>query len=306
MTEIPKFNEMYQAILTTVGDEKDYSLPQLRDSVAVIKNVSDDSRNIMLDSGVRSVFDDRVGWARTYLKAAGLITYPKRGITRITDLGKQILENHLSELDNEYLKKFDSFRDFLLRKRDENSSVPKEKEDELASDDITPLERMQKAFSEINSSIGYELLSEIMSRPPDYFEKIVIKLLVKMGYGGVLGEEAGKVTRSKSDEGIDGVVRQDKLGFSNIYIQAKRWNQDKTVNRPDIQAFVGAIANKKGNGLFITTASFSDGAKQCAKENHVVLIDGKELTSLMIDHGLGVSTSEIYEIKKIDSDFFEE
>jgi restriction system protein len=145
-----------------------------------------------------------------------------------------------------------------------------------------------------------------MSQPPAFFEDMVVKLLVKMGYGGSLGDEAGQVTKLSNDEGIDGVIREDKLGFSNIYIQAKRWNPDKTVNRPDVQAFVGAIANKAGKGLFITTATFSDGAKQCAKENHIVLIDSNRLTSLMIEYGVGVSTTQTYEIRKIDSDFFTE
>jgi restriction system protein len=165
---------------------------------------------------------------------------------------------------------------------------------------------MEGAFSEINFSLGDELLTEIMSQPPEFFERLVVKLLVKMGYGGLLGDSAGQTTKLSGDEGIDGVIREDKLGFSNIYIQAKRWNVSRIVNRPDIQAFVGAIANKAGKGLFITTAAFSDGAKQCARENHLVLIDGNRLASLMIEYGVGVSVIQTYEIKKIDSDFFAE
>ena len=142
-----------------------------------------------------------------------------------------------------------------------------------------------------------------MNREPAFFEWLVVKLLEKMGYGGSL-EGAGTVTRLSGDDGIDGIIREDKLGFSNIFIQAKRYALDRTVNKPDIQGFVGAIANKAGKGLFITTARFSDGAKQCARENHIVLIDGEKLTSLMIEYGVGVSTIQTYEVKKLDSDFF--
>jgi restriction system protein len=299
---IPKHNEIYREILTVLSDGEPHSLTDLRDSIAKLKNVSAKERTLMLASGVRSVFDDRVGWARTYLKAAGLIDYPKRGITQITSSGRQVLKDNPTVIDNYFLSRYDSFKDFLSRTKDTSEPAPGEEQ----GDQSTPLERMESAFSEINSSLGFELLSEIMSRPPEFFERVVVGLLIKMGYGGSLGEEAGKVTKYAGDEGIDGIIREDKLGFSNIFIQAKRWNPDKTVSRPDIQAFVGAIANKAGKGLFITTATFSDGARQSARENHIVLIDGMRLTSLMIQYDVGVSTVQTYDIKKVDSDFFSE
>jgi restriction system protein len=298
---IPKYDDMYKEILAAIGDGEVHHIEELRGSVAQLKGVTVADRAVMLDNGSKPKFDDRVGWARTYLKAAGLIDYPRRGATQITDEGKRVLSQNLPAIDNGFLRRYESFRAFLTRAKSKSSHT---ESNSGAQDDTTPAERIEIAFLEMNSSLGDELLAEIMNQPPAFFEDVVVKLLVRMGYGGSLGDEAGKVTKLSGDEGIDGVIREDKLGFSNVYIQAKRWNSDKTVNRPDIQAFVGAIANKAGKGLFITTAAFSDGAKQCARENHIVLIDGNRLTALMIEYNVGVSATQIYEIKKIDSDFF--
>jgi restriction system protein len=301
---IPKYDELYKEILLALQDGEPYDIEAIRDKVAKLKGVSDQDRTIMLESGSRSVFNDRIGWARTYLKSAGLVTYPKRGLTQITDEGRAVIAQNPHTIDNEFLQHYDSFREFKDRARQANKSTVNNID--FTQDDTTPSERIQSAFAEINSSLGDELLAEIMRQAPSFFERIVVKLLIKMGYGGSLGDSAGQVTQLSNDEGIDGVIREDKLGFSNIYIQAKRWDISKSVSRPAIQGFVGAIANKAGKGLFITTASFSDGARQCAKENHVVLIDGNRLASLMIEYGVGVSLTQTYEIKEIDSDFFSE
>jgi restriction system protein len=300
---IPKYDGIYKEILIAVSDGDIHSINGVRDSVAQQKGVTTEERVVLLDSGTKPVFDDRVGWARTYLKAAGLVDYPRRGFTRITDVGKSVLESNPAVIDNAFLRQYDSFREFQSRTKSNATSVVESVVNDT-QENATPAERMENAFAEINSSLGDEILAEIMNQSPEFFERLVVKLLVKMGYGGALGDNAGQITPQSGDEGIDGVIREDKLGFSNIYIQAKRWDIGRTVNRPDIQAFVGAIANKAGKGLFITTALFSDGAKQCARENHVVLIDGNRLTSLMIEYGVGVSTMQTYEIKKIDSDFF--
>jgi restriction system protein len=309
--ELPKYDELYKDILDSVADGKEHNLTHIREYVAKVKNVSDSDRALLLKSGVRGIFDDRISWARTYLRAAGLIDYPKRGETLITEEGKKVLAQGTAQLNNAFLRQYESFRNFQMTSRDSTSPIPSpssEGEHVIveSQENNTPAERIDSAFSEINSSLGDELLSEIMSQDPVFLEDLVVKLLVKMGYGGMLGDEAGTVTKLTRDEGIDGIIREDKLGFSSVYVQAKRWDTARTVNRPDLQAFVGAIANKKGNGLFVTTATFSDGAKQCAKENHIAIIDGKLLASLMIEYGLGVSTVQTYEIKKLDSDFFPE
>lgn len=167
-------------------------------------------------------------------------------------------------------------------------------------------ERMQSAFSETNDNLADELLDKIMSREPAFFENLVVKLLVKMGYGGG-NEGSGIVTPASGDSGIDGIIREDKLGFSNIYIQTKRYDRNSTVSRPEIQKFIGAIAEYKNKkGLFVTTAKFSSEAKKSSETSQIVLIDGERLAKLMIEYGVGVSTVQIFEIKKIDSDFFSE
>jgi restriction system protein len=164
---------------------------------------------------------------------------------------------------------------------------------------------MENAFSEINSELKSEILNEIMMQEPAFFERLVVKLLIKMGYGGSLNGK-GIVTPPSNDEGIDGIIREDKLGFSNIFIQAKRYAIESTIGRPDIQAFVGAIARREGKGLFITTGKFTSNAREYAKNNHIVLVDGNDLADLMIEYNLGVSTVHDYEIKRIDTDFFDE
>lgn len=196
-------------------------------------------------------------------------------------------------LDNEFLMNYRSFQDFLKRssKASSNVAIP-ENGRSVKQQEATPEEMLESAFSQMKTSLGDELLDEIMKQSPQFFEKIVVKLLLKMGYGDSL-EESGFVTQTSRDEGIDGIIREDKLGFGNIYIQAKRYT-DKTIGRPEIQAFVGAIANKAGKGLFITTAKFSEGAVKTAKENHIVLIDGEKLTSLMIEYDVGVSVVQTY------------
>ena len=298
---IPKHYELYREVLQSLETGGVRSITEIRDFVAEQKNVSEEDRTIPLKSGRRLMFDDRVYWARTYLKAAGFIDYPKRGFTQITDEGKKVLNENPQPLDTAYLSKYESFRAFV-------GSKPKDDAGEAAEDDRmeqTPQERMDSSFSQINSVLSGEILGEIMALSPTFFEWLVVRLLEQMGYGGSL-DGAGVVTPRSGDDGIDGIIREDKLGFSNIYIQAKRYALDRTVNKPELQGFVGAIANKAGKGLFITTAKFSDGARQCAKENHIVLVDGDKLAELMIEYGVGVSTIQTYEIKKLDSDFFAE
>ena len=301
---LPKYDDLYREILVSISDGIEHPSADIRDSVAKQKGLTADERAVMMNNGRRAVFDDRVGWARMHLKAAGLIVYPQRGFTQITDEGWKVLANTKTVINNDYLRRYESFRTFISRST-QNAKTSTKMEDATQISE-TPHERIDVAFSEIHASLCDELLTEIMNQAPAFFEGLVVQLLVKMGYGGSAGDNAGQVTKLSSDEGIDGIIREDKLGFSNIFIQAKRWDIKRTVNRPDIQAFVGAIANKAGKGLFISTATFSEGAQKCAKENHVVLIDGNRLAALMIEHGVGVSTTQTYEIKKIDSDFFSE
>jgi restriction system protein len=299
---MPKYDEIYNEILTAIADGEICDIESIRVSVARQKGVSAEERKLLLESGARPVFDDRVGWARTYLKAAGLIEYPSRGKTRITSAGKSLIESDPSRIDNNYLNQYDSFKKFRARSKGDKGIDASG----TAEDTSTPTERMQSAFSEINDSLADELLAEIMNQTSSFFEQLVVKLLVKMGYGGG-NEGAGIVTPISGDGGIDGIIREDKLGFSNIFIQAKRYEMDNTVSRPEIQKFIGAIAEYKNKkGLFVTTAKFSAEAKKSAEASQIVLIDGERLAKLMIEYGVGVSTAQTLEIKKIDSDFFSE
>lgn len=224
----------------------------------------------------------------------------------ITPAGRQVLNENPPQIDNLYLQRFESFRKFISPNNNEESttSIPAAKVSSKTPQDI-----LDEAFQQIDTTLADDLLSEIMKQPPAFFEHLVVKLLTQMGYGGSV-DDAGTVIGQTGDEGIDGIIREDKLGFSLIYIQAKRWDCDKTVGRPEIQKFVGALAGQGASkGLFITTAQFTKEARQYAEKQHttkVVLVDGTTLAKLMIEYDLGVSTEATYEIKRIDSDFFAE
>ena len=276
-------------------------------------NLSDEDLLEMTNGGNKSRVNDRISWGRAYLKAAGLVGYPRRGCSQITDAGKKALSENPTAIDLSYLEKFDSFLKFTGRKIDGKEAANNRDLIRLEYQAQTPQESMDLAFLEINSALRNEILSElaggnnndITRETAAFFEKLVVKLLMKMGYGGLLDGE-GVVTPASSDGGIDGIIREDKLGFSNIYIQAKCYALDRKVGRPEIQTFVGAIARKSGKGLFITTTRFTSEAKDYARENHVVLVDGDKLADLMIEYGVGVSTIQTYEIKKLDYGFFSE
>jgi restriction system protein len=264
--------------------------------------VTDEERAVLLERSNKPVFDDRVGWARTYLKAAGLLEYPSRGQTRITDEGKKVFQSNPQRIDNSFLNQYETFRQFLSRGRSGKSS-----DNNIAAEETeTPSERMQSAFLAINDNLADELLTEIMDQTPTFFERLIVRLLVKMGYGGGI-EGAGIVTPPSSDGGIDGIIREDKLGFSSIYIQAKRYERDSTVSRPEIQKFIGAIAEYKNKkGLFVTTAKFTAEARKSADSSQIVLVDSEQLAKMMIEYGIGVSVTQTFEIKKLDLDFFSE
>jgi len=299
---IPRHNEIYREVLQAVADGAEHKISEIRESVAAARKITEDERRELLGSGTRAIFDDRVGWSRTYLKAAGLVDYPKRGVTQITERGKTAL-NQSSPINDEYLMQFEAFRNFVGRSGEVKNQT--NLSSNVPASDTTPQESIEVAFSQMNSTLSDELLTEIMNHEPKFFEKLVVDLLLKMGYGGIL-EGNGTVTPTSHDDGIDGIIREDKLGFSNIFIQAKRYAPENTVSKPDIQKFVGAIVHKGGRGLFITTAKFSEGAKSYAKESHIVLVDGAKLAELMIEYKLGVSVVQTFEIKKMDSDYFAE
>lgn len=302
---IPKYNEMYKALLETLKDKKEYSTKEYRNKVAKLMNISDEEREILLDSGGGNKYNTALNWTSVYLKKAKLIESTKRGVLKITERGLELLATNPDVIDNHTLKNYEEFREFLNPKEN-NKEVKEEKEQNIEEE--TPQDILEKSFNKINKILQEEVLEEVMRKDPYFFESLVVKLLQKIGYGTL--KNSGKVTKKSNDEGIDGIINQDKLGFDCIYIQAKKWDKDSTVSRPEIQKFVGALAGQGATkGLFITTAKFSDGAREYSQKQHttkIVLIDGMELAKLMIEYNLGVSVENVYEIKKIDSDFFEE
>lgn len=295
---LPKYDELMKPLLIAVSDGETYKMKDVTALLAEQLNLSSDDLAEMLPSGRQTVFKNRVGWAKTYLKKAGLLDSPARATIVITNAGKQVVADNPEKIDSKYLEQFPSFVDFAsapepLDDSNPASEVPK-------PSDLTPDDQLEDAYKEINDSLASDLLSEVLKIPPYTFEKFVVDLLLKMGYGKA--DFGSHATVASGDEGIDGIIMEDKLGFSLIYMQAKEWAVDKVVSQPDIQSIVGAIAGKKGDGLFVTTARFSQKAKDYAHTHHIILIDGERLANLMIEYNFCVSTRKTFEIKALDTD----
>jgi restriction system protein len=295
---VPKYDELMKPLLMAIKDGNVYKIKDVSTTLAVQLNLSAEDLKEMLPSGRQSVFKNRVGWAKTYLKKAGLLENPARATIVITDAGKKVVADNPDKIDSKYLEQFPSFLSFASASDatdtdDKATIAPKPA-------DLTPDDQLEDAYKQINASLASDLLSEVLKITPYTFEKLVVDLLSKMGYGTVAyGNHA---TVASGDDGIDGVIMEDKLGFSLIYMQAKEWAVDKVVGQPDIQSFVGAIAGKHGDGLFVTTAKFSQKAKDYANTHHIILIDGERMANLMIEYNFCVSTRKTFEIKAIDTD----
>jgi len=296
---IPDYQSIMLPLLEFAGDGKEHSRHEAIEHVSRIFGLSEEEKNNLLPSGTKPIINNRVGWAKTYLKKAGLLEYPRRGYLKITDLGLKVLEEKPKKIDNRYLKRFPEFLEF-------KKVIVTKKEYLKREEEKTPLELIEDGYQQIQEALGHDLLEYIMKSPPAFFERIVIELLVRMGYGGSL-KDAGKAIGHIGDEGIDGVIKEDKLGLDNIYVQAKRWT--RSVGSPELNAFVGALHGKKSKkGIFITTSSFTEKAINYVNsiETKVALIDGETLVQLMMDHELGVITRDTYKIKELDTDYFEE
>lgn len=299
---VPKFFEFFEGFLRAVEDGELHSAKEVKQVLSLDMRLSEADCTEMLPSGRQSKFDNRVAWARTYLDRAGLIETPSRGRYRITDDGKKALVSG-EEINIQFLERSEKFRAFHKSITPAASGIADEEKEE------SPVEILDAAFQQITATLASQLMDEVMKLSSAEFEKLVVGLLLRMGYGSGI-TEAGMVTQQSNDGGIDGIIKEDQLGFSNIYIQAKQWAADQTVGKPEVQKFVGALQGQQAQkGLFITTARFSSGALQYAANllgTKVVLVDGLALTRLMIKHNVGVSVEHIYEVKKIDSDFFSE
>ncbi len=301
---IPDYQSLMLPLLRLVADKQEHKYRDLIESLAIKFQLTDEERKELLASGNQAIFDNRVGWAKTYLKKAGLLDSPKRATFIITQIGLDTLNKSPSRIDAKYLRQFPAFLEFQNASRNEN-----ETEDEtttVAVNQQTPEESLDIAYQRIRKSLASELINNVVDLSPAFFERLVVELLVKMGYGGSI-KDAGKAMGKSGDEGIDGTIKEDKLGLDIIYIQAKRWKPGNVVGRPEIQKFVGALAGQGAKkGIFITTSNFTKEALDYTPRNEtkIVLIDGQQLAQLMIDYNLGCTTQQTYEIKKIDSDYF--
>lgn len=291
-------------VLRLAGDGLEHRFRDAVESLATEFNLTDAGRSELLPSGIQAVFDNRVGWARSYLKQAGLLHNPKRGIFQITDLGKGLLAETPSRIDVTVLERYDAFRDFRGRRRDKLEVDEKLIEPKVANDQ-TPEDALAIAYRKLRENLEADLMDQVKTSSPAFFERLVIDLLVSMGYGGSR-QDAGRAIGRSGDGGIDGIINEDKLGLDVIYVQAKRW--EGTVGRPEIQKFAGALQGQRANkGVFITTSTFSREAEEYASviNSKIILIDGERLARLMVDHNVGVAPVGVYELKKVDSDYFE-
>ena len=277
-------------------------------AVADLIGLTAEERKEMLPSGKQSFIFNRVGWAGWYMKQAGLVSKPKRGYFGITDEGRALLAQNPQRVDNKLLAKYPSFVERIGKQREQSGGpgeVDVDPQEDQPAFSQTPNERIEAAFQELRQTLLSELLEQLHTVDPFRFEQIVLDLLVAMGYGGSR-KEAAEVTRKTGDEGIDGVINEDRLGLDVIYVQAKRWKS--RVGRTEIQSFVGALAGKKANkGIFITTSDFNSNAYEYAASLHqkVILLDGQRLAELMIDHDIGVAEEQVYRVKRLDSDYFD-
>jgi restriction system protein len=303
---IPDYQSIMLPMLRVVADGHEHKYRDLIDALANVFALSEDERREPLASG-QSIFDNRVGWAKTYLKKAGLLDNPKRATIVITELGRQTLAKNPERIDAKYLRQFPAFLEFQTVTRSGLESTT-DNDTVSAIQEQTPEEQFEFAYQRIRKGLATELLNKVVEMSPQFFEQLVVELLVKMGYGGSMAD-AGRAIGRSGDEGIDGTIKEDKLGLDIIYIQAKRWRPGNVVGRPELQKFVGALAGKGAKkGIFITTSSFTREATDYAplSDTKIVLINGEQLAQLMIDNNVGCTTQTGYEYKKMNIDYFVE
>lgn len=300
---IPDFQTLMLPLLRSYADGEIHSINEAVESLAREFKLTEEELRHLLPSGRQPTFRNRVAWARTYLSKAGLLSSPKRAHFRITPNGQAALAATPARIDIGYLNTFPEFVKFRTTKHEDVPSatppVPTEQRE-------NPEEQIESAYAQLRRALASDLLTRIQVAAPDFFERLVVELLLKMGYGGSR-QDAGRAIGRSGDGGIDGIINEDRLGLDSIYLQAKRW--ENPVGRPEIQKFAGALAEHRAKkGVFITTSSFTKEALASATKHdaRIVLIDGEKLATLMIDHGLGVTLEASYEVKRIDSDYFAE
>lgn len=300
---LPDYETLMLPLLRRLGNGAVRKFEDLVQELAAEFKLTPDELAHLLPSGRQTTFRNRIGWARTYMSKAGLVDSVQRGQYRITPEGQRVLGEKPARIDDKFLRRYPAFVQFQDKPREESgkSATPPAKDSKQ-----TPEDRMESAHAELRRALASELLERIGKAAPDFFERLVVELLLKMGYGGSR-HDAGRAIGRSGDGGIDGIINEDRLGLDSIYLQAKRW--DGPVGRPEIQKFAGALAEHRARkGVFITTSAFTKEAHASATKHdaRIVLIDGEKLATLMIDHGLGVTLEAAYEVKRIDSDYFSE
>lgn len=295
---IPNFQGLMRPLLELAAVEGEISHARSVDVLAETLGLTEAERQELLPSGKQTRLANRVAWARTHLKHAGLLTIPARGLVRITDRGKEALDEAPEEINMKYLFRYPEYVEFRAGKVEDSSTAE-------AADALTPEERLESSYSTLRDALADDLLERMRQVAPGFFEQLVVDLLVAMGYGGSRGDAARAVGQS-GDGGIDGIIKEDKLGLDAVYVQAKRWSAN--VGRPVVQAFAGSLDGFRARkGILITTSSFSKDATDYVSkiEKRIVLIDGVRLADLMIEHGVGVDPVATYTVHKIDEDYFE-
>lgn len=304
---VPDYQSLMLPLLQFAAKGVETSTSEAVEALAKELGLSDEDLKEMLPSGIQSTFFNRIGWASTYMKKAGLLAATRRGFYQITDRGRDLLKKQPKIVNVKLLKQYPEFLEFQQLKGTRSGDKVVEAKGTSDVSTATPSEALESAYENLRDELADELLGRIKKVSPAFFERVVVELLVKMGYGGSRAD-AGKAIGRSGDGGIDGIIKEDKLGLDVVYVQAKRWDNNP-VGRPDVMQFAGALQAQRANkGIFITTSRFTDDARSYVSQigSKIVLIDGEQLTGLMIEHDVGVSTVSLYPVKKVDSDYFEE
>ena len=300
---IPQYQAYMRSVLASLVDGTEHHVREITEYVCNEFNFTAEQRQLKIPSGKSTYVNGRIGWAKTYLVQAGLIVQPKRAHCIITPRGLLALQSK-DDINNDYLKQFNEFTEF--QQRSNKSESDQDSQSQIVNNEQqTPLESIEHNVNVLNNNLSSDILQAILGASPQFFENLVVDLMLAMGYGGSR-KDAGQATQYTQDGGIDGIIKEDKLGLEMIYLQAKRYT-DKTVGRPEIQAFAGALdMHRAKKGVFITTSNFSKEALEFISmiEKRIVLINGEQLTELMLEHNLGVSTKQVFEVKALDSDYF--
>ncbi len=311
---VPDYQSLMHPVLAELSDGRERLLRDVRDAVAANLRLTPEELAQVIPSGRQTLFANRANWAHIYLKEAGLLRTVRRGVYQITDEGRNALRSCGGAINISYLRRYPAFLEFMERSnasstKQEGGGANEDSTSATKQETLTPDEQAREGYRRARSGIAAELLDRMRRVSPAFFETLVVDLLVAMGYGGSHDDAAASVVGRSGDEGIDGIIKEDKLGLENIYVQAKRWQADSSVGRPDIQQFAGALQGKKARkGVFITTSTFTREARSYADsvQAAIILIDGQQLAELMLDHGVGVSVQETFKLFKVDEDYFVE